>query len=120
MNPEDLPPSEFVLARYDDIYSPCGGIEEYIGGWVIWSWADYQDWLRWVHSLTYPVQLKVGQFAALTYNTNQALLGGIRCENLTADEAAVLRKFFRTGYGDFPDEEIEDSLEEAADSAAGT
>jgi hypothetical protein len=29
MKPDELPPAE-----YDDIYSPCGGIEEYIGGWV--------------------------------------------------------------------------------------
>src|SRR5215213_2764850 len=98
MTPEDPPPSEFVLALYDDIHRPCGGIEEYIGGWVcqtrnaeggtrnpvptprrprrqlppsairvrqgwvLWSWADYQEWLAWVHTLTYPVQLKVGQF----------------------------------------------------------
>ena len=34
MTPEDLPPSEYVLVRYDDIHRPCGGIEEYIGGWV--------------------------------------------------------------------------------------
>jgi hypothetical protein len=31
---EELPPSEFVLAHYDDIHTPGGGIEEYIGGWV--------------------------------------------------------------------------------------
>ena len=34
MTPADLPPSEFVLARYDDIHRPGGGIEAYIGGWV--------------------------------------------------------------------------------------
>ncbi len=119
MTPADLPPSEFVLARYDDIHSPGGGIEEYIGGWVIWTWADYQAWLSWVRGLTYPVKLKVGQFAALSYDTEQALLEPIRCENLTADEAAVLRKFFHTGYGDFPNEEVEASLDEVDDSAAG-
>jgi hypothetical protein len=36
------------------------------------------------------------------------------------DEAAVLQKFFHTGYGDFPDEEVEASPEEVADSPAET
>ena len=73
-----------------------------------------------MRTLSYPVQLKVGQFAALTYDTPQALLDATRCENLTADEAAVLPKFFPTGYGDFPDEEVEVSFEEADDSPDGT
>src|SRR4051812_25344777 len=120
MTPEELPPAEFVLARYDDLYVPCGTQETYIGGWVVWTWADYQAWLAWVRSLAYPVKLQVGQFAALPYATEGDLLGAVRYENLTAAEAAVLRKFFHTGYGDFPHEEVEESPEEAEDSIAGT
>jgi hypothetical protein len=73
-----------------------------------------------VHTPTYPVQLKVGQFAAITYDRPQVLLDATRFENLTAAEAAVLCKFFPTGYSDFPDEEAENSPEEAADSTAET